>query len=89
MTVAEGGGIFVSYRREETGPVAGRLYDRLADRFGKSHVFMSAVLLRALRLAGEAERLTSSQPQVIRDRGMATTIGLLDRCKSPLTAQIR
>ena len=40
MTVAEGGGIFVSYRRQETGPVAGRLYDRLADRFGKSHVFI-------------------------------------------------
>ena len=40
MTVAEGGGIFVSYRREETGPVAGRLSDRLAERFGKSHVFM-------------------------------------------------
>ena len=40
MTVAEGGGIFVSYRRQETGPVAGWLYDRLADRFGKSHVFI-------------------------------------------------
>jgi hypothetical protein len=40
MTVAEGGGIFVSYRRQETGPVAGRLSDRLVERFGKSHVFI-------------------------------------------------
>ena len=32
--------VFVSYRREETAPYAGRLYDRLSDRFGESHVFM-------------------------------------------------
>jgi len=40
MTVAEGGGIFVSYRRQETSHLAGRLYDRLADRFGERQVFM-------------------------------------------------
>ena len=40
MTVAEGGGIFVSYRRQETSHLAGRLYDRLADRFGESQVFI-------------------------------------------------
>ena len=40
MTVAEGGGIFVSYRRQETSHLAGRLYDRLADRFGNSQVFI-------------------------------------------------
>lgn len=40
MTVAEGGGIFVSYRRQETSHLAGRLYDRLADRFGENQVFI-------------------------------------------------
>ncbi|HKX14780.1 MAG TPA: toll/interleukin-1 receptor domain-containing protein [Propionibacteriaceae bacterium] len=32
--------IFVSYRRQETNHLAGRLYDRLADRFGEDRVFM-------------------------------------------------
>lgn len=36
----EGGGIFISYRREDTAPYAGRLYDRLSDRFGEDRVFM-------------------------------------------------
>ena len=40
MTVAGGGGIFVSYRRQETSHLAGRLYDRLADRFGEGQVFI-------------------------------------------------
>jgi len=40
MTVAEGGGIFVSYRRQESSHLAGRLADRLADRFGESQVFI-------------------------------------------------
>src|SRR5271165_1155639 len=40
MTVAESGGIFVSYRRQESKDFAGRLYDRLADRFGDSQVFI-------------------------------------------------
>jgi hypothetical protein len=40
MTVAEGGGIFISYRRHETSHLAGRLYDRLADRFGEGQVFI-------------------------------------------------
>ena len=40
MTVAEGGGIFISYRRQETSHLAGRLYDRLADQFGESQVFI-------------------------------------------------
>ena len=33
-------GIFISYRREETASYAGRLYDRLADRFGEGQIFM-------------------------------------------------
>lgn len=35
-----GSGIFISYRREETAANAGRLYDRLSDRFGEDRVFM-------------------------------------------------
>lgn len=34
------GGIFLSYRREETGHVAGRLADRLIARFGEPKIFM-------------------------------------------------
>jgi dipeptidyl aminopeptidase/acylaminoacyl peptidase len=34
------GGIFISYRRQETSHLAGRLYDRLANRFGDDQVFM-------------------------------------------------
>ena len=34
------GGIFLSYRRQESSDVAGRLYDRLVDRFGEGQVFI-------------------------------------------------
>jgi hypothetical protein len=34
------GGIFISYRREETAGHAGRLHDRLSDHFGENRVFM-------------------------------------------------
>jgi hypothetical protein len=33
-------GIFISYRREDSAPYAGRIYDRLCARFGAEHVFM-------------------------------------------------
>jgi hypothetical protein len=33
-------GIFISYRREDSAPYAGRLYDRLSARFGAETVFM-------------------------------------------------
>lgn len=33
-------GIFISYRREESSGHAGRIYDRLRERFGKNRVFM-------------------------------------------------
>jgi hypothetical protein len=36
----ERGGIFVSYRRQESSGLAGRLYDRLAERFGEGQVFI-------------------------------------------------
>jgi hypothetical protein len=40
MPAAEDGGIFISYRREDSSDFAGRLYDRLAARFGEGQVFM-------------------------------------------------
>ena len=40
MTAADGGGIFISYRRQESSHLAGRLYDQLADRFGEGQVFI-------------------------------------------------
>ena len=33
-------GIFISYRRDDASGHAGRLFDRLAARFGRDHVFM-------------------------------------------------
>jgi len=40
MTEAHSGGIFVSYRREETRHFAGRLSDHLAGHFGEDQVFI-------------------------------------------------
>src|SRR6202000_2366919 len=40
MSGAGGGGIFISYRRAESGHVAGRLADRLVDHFGAGRVFI-------------------------------------------------
>jgi hypothetical protein len=40
MSAAASGGVFISYRRQETSAIAGRLYDRLAARFGDDQVFM-------------------------------------------------
>jgi TIR domain len=40
MSAAGGGGIFVSYRREESSHIAGRLADHLVNRFGAAQVFI-------------------------------------------------
>jgi hypothetical protein len=40
MPAAASGGVFISYRRQEASGLAGRLYDRLAARFGEDRVFM-------------------------------------------------
>ncbi len=32
--------IFISYRREDSAPYAGRLHDRLVQEFGRANVFM-------------------------------------------------
>ncbi|MCC6231566.1 MAG: toll/interleukin-1 receptor domain-containing protein [Verrucomicrobiales bacterium] len=38
--------IFLSYRRSDTSGHAGRLFDRLVDRFGREHVFMDVDTIR-------------------------------------------
>ena len=35
-----GSGIFISYRRDDSSGHAGRLYDRLSERFGEDRIFM-------------------------------------------------
>jgi hypothetical protein len=40
MSEPVSGGVFISYRRQETSGMAGRIYDRLVDRFGDDRVFM-------------------------------------------------
>jgi hypothetical protein len=45
VTAAEHGGIFISYRRQDTRHLAGRLYDRLADRFGEAQVFIDVAAI--------------------------------------------
>jgi len=34
------GGIFISYRRNDTSSLAGRLYDRLLENFPQDKIFM-------------------------------------------------
>ena len=34
------GGVFICYRREDSGGYAGRIYDRLAKRLGRTNVFI-------------------------------------------------
>jgi TIR domain/WD domain, G-beta repeat len=40
MPAVPSGGVFISYRRQETSHLAGRLFDRLAYQFGDDQVFM-------------------------------------------------
>jgi TIR domain len=40
MSAPSSGSVFISYRRQETSDIAGRLYDRLALRLGDDQVFM-------------------------------------------------
>jgi TIR domain len=55
------GGIFISYRRQEADYVAGRLFDRLADRFGEQRVFMDVDSIEPGLDFGEAiDRAVSS-----------------------------
>jgi TIR domain len=40
MSGSAAGGVFISYRRQESSGIAGQLYDRVAARFGDDRVFM-------------------------------------------------
>jgi len=40
LTASQKGRIFISYRRVDSAGYAGRIYDRLAARFGEDAVFM-------------------------------------------------
>jgi hypothetical protein len=59
MTVAGGGGVFVSYRRQESSHLAGRLYDRLADRFGEDRVFID---VNTIEPGVDAQALVAPSP---------------------------
>lgn len=39
--------VFLSYRRSDSAGHAGRLFDRLGDRFGKEHLFMDVAAIEA------------------------------------------
>jgi TIR domain-containing protein len=53
--------IFISYRRDDTEEVAGRLYDALKARFGRSNVFRDVYALRP------GEEFAKAIDQVIAD----------------------
>src|SRR5687768_11964174 len=40
MSGSSSGRVFISYRRQESSDIAGRLYDHLAAHFGEDQVFM-------------------------------------------------
>jgi hypothetical protein len=46
MSGSAAGGVFISYRRQESSGMAGRLHDRLATRFGRAQVFMDVDTIR-------------------------------------------
>jgi hypothetical protein len=62
-SLQSGGVIFISYRRDDTAPYAGRLYDRVSDRFGEERVFMDvdsiAIGLDFARVINEAVSASS------------------------------
>ena len=54
-------GIFISYRRDDTSGFAGRLYDKLAARYGADRVFMDIdTILPSSDFSVEIERALSS-----------------------------
>jgi TIR domain-containing protein len=54
-------GIFISYRRDDSAGFAGRLYDRLAARFGTEHVFMDIdTITPGHEFAADIERALSA-----------------------------
>src|SRR5215467_12143101 len=60
------GGVFISYRRSDAGGYAGRIYDRLSQRFGAA-VFMDTTALRLGEdfMAVIQERIAASRAVVV------------------------
>jgi hypothetical protein len=65
MSGPASGRVFISYRRQETSGLAGRLYDRLAGRFGKDQVFMDVDTIALGVDFAEAIRRAVSTCQVL------------------------
>jgi len=60
------GQIFISYRREDSAGFAGRLYDRLRDRFGADHIFMDVGGIKlGLDFVEEIDKAVSSSQVLI------------------------
>jgi hypothetical protein len=60
-TADQAGSVFISYRREETQGMAGRLADRLVDRLGDARVFMDVEGIRpGFDFAQEIDQAVSS-----------------------------
>jgi TIR domain len=62
---ARAGGIFLSYRREDTQHIAGRLADRLMDQFGAQQVFMDVDSIEPGMDFAEAIELAVSRCKVL------------------------
>lgn len=67
MTLATGTSlkIFISYRREDSAPYAGRLYDRLAGEIGQENIFMDVDSIAYGLDFGEAIRTAVSSCDVL------------------------
>jgi len=51
--------VFICYRREETGPYAGRIYDAMVTRFGVDNVFMDLDLAPGIDFVDRITRVVS------------------------------
>ena len=82
LTMIEGGdgGIFISYRRKETSHLAGRLYDRLAGRFGEDQIFMDVDTIEpGLDFADEISQAVAACQVLLVIIGSAWLIGADER----------
>ena len=57
-------GVFISYRREDSQQLAGRLFDRLVQRFGKNRVFRDIDAIDPVGTCGRSSRSGPSRDAV-------------------------